>query len=221
MQSNFSRLCAMARNEIIVPAVPLSSIHRGLERQYPHQSFRWGFRAAAVAMLSIMTVAAAAEMYAHAHVFLNTKSGLGPIIAADSGAINLHATPAAVRAAAQQLDFPVILPAGLPVGTTPFQLVVGGKSTMWLTYNLPGARRRSDHLLYVLLANERDVVNLKGGRLPAEKGRMLSMPRHLNEMRIWQLGSEVVVVAGNNITAQELQNMERAMETQFAQRTKK
>ncbi|HEY5426576.1 MAG TPA: hypothetical protein VIJ77_08515 [Candidatus Tumulicola sp.] len=169
-------------------------------------------------MFSAVAIAAAAEIYARTHVFLNSESGIAPVIAVDpgtTGTVNQHATDADLRAAAKRLDFPVVLPAGLPIGTTPFQLVVVGKSAMQITYDLPGAWRRSDHLLFVLLTNERDVVNLKGASVPAYARRGLPMQQHPRNILVWQVGNEVVVAMANNITMREMADMRRAMLAKF------
>jgi len=219
MQSNFSRLCARARLEVAVPAVPFDAVHRGLGRPQAGRSFGRRFRAAAAAtVFSAVAIAAAAEIYARTHVFLNSESGIAPVIAVDpgtTGTVNQHATDADLRAAAKRLDFPVVLPAGLPIGTTPFQLVVVGKSAMQITYDLPGAWRRSDHLLFVLLTNERDVVNLKGASVPAYARRGLPMQQHPRNILVWQVGNEVVVAMANNITMREMADMRRAMLAKF------
>ena len=217
MQSNFSSLCAQARREIAVPAVPFDAVHRALERPVRARSFRTRLGAAVTAsVFSAVAIAAAAEVYARTHIFLNSHTGVAPVIAVDPGTrgtFNPHATDADLRAAAKQLDFRVVLPAGLPDGTTPFQLVVIGKSAMQITYDLPGAWRRSDHLLVMLLTSDRDVVNLKGARVPAYARRGLTMQQHLRNIQFWRVGNEVVVAMADNITTQEMTRIRRAMLT--------
>jgi len=175
----------------------------------------------AATVFSAVAIAVAAEIYARTHVFLNSNGGMAPVIAVDpgtAGTLNQHATDADLRAAAQRLDFPVVLPAGLPAGTTPFQLSVIGKSAMEITYDLPGAWRRSDHLLFVLLTNERDVVDLNGASVPANARRGLPMQQHLRTIQVWQVGHEVVVAMADNITMQEIDAMRRAMLARYGRR---
>ena len=215
MQSNFSRLCAEARRGVVVPDVPFDAVHSGLARREAGRSFGRRIQAAAAAtVFSAVAIAAAAEIYARNHVFLNSSSGIAPVIAVDpgtTGTVNQHATDADLRAAARRLDFPVVLPVGLPIGTRPFQLVVIGESAMQVTYDLPGAWRRSDHLLFVLLTNRRDVVNMKGANVPAYARRGLPMQQHLRNIQVWQVGNEVVVAMANNMTMPEMADMRRAM----------
>jgi hypothetical protein len=111
-----------------------------------------------------------------------------------------------VRAAVRKATFPVELPVGLQRGTTIAEML-HGPSFILLDYNLPGAWRRSDHLLRIALVDPRTIgtessphafVMRMGGT--AAKGAV-----H------WNIAHEVVIVMKSTITPAELAHLRSAM----------
>ena len=214
MQSNFELSCKTARAAIAVPAIPLEAICHEAQRR-PHERAgrrRRGVLAAAVASLSIVAVAAAAEMFGHVQISLHP-----------SGAVNLYfdgvgggwkpvrnPTEQDIQKAARAMNFPVILPTGLPNGTDAEGLMVPGPGAMQIAYNLPGAWRRSNHLLFVILANPKSVAP-EGATPPQSKFTMeYGQTKGLGAVR-WMVGQEEVIVLKSTITAAELAHFKAAM----------
>ncbi len=162
MPSEFELCSISARDGLPVPPFPLGAIRQAVERP-PNRKARGPGRAALAAIaaaLSIVAVAAAAEVFGHvqvsvspsgtAHLYFDGPAGYhGPI---------RHPKRADFEAAARAVNFPVVFPAGLPPGTRADALTVLGPGAMQIAYALPGAWRRSNHLLFVILANPESVA---------------------------------------------------------------
>ncbi len=213
MSSDFSRLCAFARAEIAVPPAPMGAIRDAATRPIEPGSFRSKrFAGAAAALFSAAALAAAASILGHTHVFFDSNLNLK--IATDSGKYVRHPTRNDLRAAAARADFRVVYPSGLPPGTTPMQMIGAGRSAIAITYDLPGAWRRSDHLLWVVLANAKIVSGPAHSITnPEERYRWVLTPggHRLRATQVWQVGNEVVIIQADNITPAEIANIKHAM----------
>lgn len=210
MQSEFNVLCKAAREQIDVPAIPLAAIRSAATMPAASASNkgRKGLAATLIAGLSIVTFAAAAEIWSGTHVTL-THSGHVTIQLPKDGIHVRKANPTSqdVRAAARQAAFPVTLPAGLPEGTTPISLVYNA-NLIQLQYNLPGGWRASNHILWIVLADPRtltpatttntDYQFMHGGT--AAKGATR-----------WLVGHELVIMPHSTLTPAELANLKSAM----------
>ena len=214
MQSNFELSCKHARQAIPVPSIPIDAIRHGAQHRPAERAGRRrrSLLAAAVASLSIVAVAAAAEMFGHVQIAMSP-----------SGVVNLafdgmdghwapvrNPTDQDIQKAARAMNFPVILPKGLPEGTNAEGLMVMGPGAMQIAYNLPGASRRSNHLLFVILANPKSVAP-EGANPPKARYTMqFGQTRGLGAVR-WMLGKEEVIVLKSTITAPELAHFKAAM----------
>jgi hypothetical protein len=217
MQSNFALACKNVREAIPVPAIPLDAIRHGT---LPRSSERAGRRrrgvlAAAVASLSIVAAAAAAEVFGHVQVSLE-PSGVVRIAFDGAGGHWLpvrNPTEQDIQKAARAMNFPVILPKGLPAGTTAMQLMALGPGAMQITYNLPGASRRSNHLLFVILANPKSVAPANATPPKAKFTMEFGQTKGLGAER-WMVGQEEVIVLKSTITAAELAHFKAVMTAQ-------
>ena len=217
MQSNFEVACRTAREAIAIPALPLDAIRVGAQSR-PSESARRrrrGVLAAAVASLSVVAVAAAAEMFGHVQISLQ-PSGAMRVAFDGTGA---HWAPVRnpteqdLQKAARAMNFPVILPKGLPQGTRPEMLVVLGSGAMQIVYDLPGASRRSNHLLFVTLANPKSVAP-ESAKLPRGEYTMeVGQTKGAGAAR-WTVGQEEVIVLKSTITPVELARFKAAMMAQ-------
>ncbi len=114
---------------------------------------------------------------------------------------------AEIRDAAEHLDFRAILPSGLPEGTKPIRLYTAGTSLLAVTYDLPGAERRSHHLLWIFLANPNTMAS------PYSRPAAYQLRTgHAMSMDLWRTGPEAVIVVSNGLTASELARIKRAMQ---------
>jgi hypothetical protein len=187
-------------------------------RHRPNQ--RTGLRrrsvvAAGVASVALVAAAAAAEMFGHVQISLS-PSGTAHLYF-DGQGDNWHPVRSPQRQdiekAARAMNFPVILPTGLPKGTDAEGLVVLGPSAMQIAYNLPGAWRRSNHLLFVILANPKSVAP-DSATPPKSKYTMeFGQTTGLGAVR-WMVGQEEVIVLKSTITPSELAHFKAAMTAQ-------
>jgi hypothetical protein len=214
MQSDFELSCRVAREAIIVPPIPLGAIRDA--QNYPRKPAlrRRGLIAALVASISIVTAAAAAEIFGHVQVSLD-PSGTVKLYSDGLG----HGAPVRdpkdedLQKAARAMNFPVILPTGLPNGTTAEGLSIFGPGAMTIAYNLPGAWRRSNHLLFVILANPRSVA--PGNGAPSQSKYTLEFGQQTGLGAVtWRVGQEDVVVLKSTITRAELAHFKAAMMAQ-------
>ena len=217
MQSDFALACRNAREAIVVPAIPLDAIRHGALSRPSQRAGRRrrGVLAAAVASLSIVAAAAAAEVFGHVQVSLQPS---GTVRVAFDGAGGhwlpvRNPTEQDLHKAARAMNFPVVLPKGLPQGTTAMQLMALGPGAMQITYNLPGASRRSNHLLFVILANPKSVAPADAPSPNAKFTMKFGQTKGLGAER-WIVGQEEVIVLKSTITAAELAHFKAAMTAQ-------
>ncbi len=215
MQSDFERSCEIAREAIVVPSIPLEAIRHAPNHPRTPARRRRGLIAAIVASVSVVTAAAAAEIFGHVQVSIEPSGtvkmysdGLG-----GGGAPVRNPNDEDLRKAARAMNFPVLLPAGLPSGTTAEGLMVYRPGAMQIAYNLPGAWRRSNHLLFVILANPASVA--PGNAAPAHSKYTLEFGQKTGLGAVtWRVGHEDVVVLKSTITRAELAHFKAAMMAQ-------
>jgi hypothetical protein len=197
--------------------MPLEAIRQGVEYRPSNSGGRRrrGVLAATVAGLSVVAVAAAAEMFGHVQISLNPSGAANLYFDGQGGRLagGQHPKDQDLQKAARAMNFPVTLPTGLPEGTTTAQFVVLGPGAMQIAYNLPGASRRSNHLLFVILANPKSVAP-DGATPPKSKFRMeLGQTTGVGAER-WMVGQEEVIVLKSTITAAELAHFKAVMTAQ-------
>jgi len=211
VQSNFELACRSAREAIVVPAIPLGAIRHGAQVDSGERSGRRrrGVIAAIVASLSIVSVAAAAEVWGHVQVSLDPSGAVLMAFTKWDGPVR-NPTERDFQKAVRALNFTAILPDGLPKGTDAESLTVFGPGAMQITYNLPGAWRRSNHLLFVILANPASVAP-ENAKLPRTAYSLQYGPTTgLGALR-WRVGQEELIVLRSTITASELAHFKRVM----------
>jgi hypothetical protein len=213
MQYDLALLCRDARGGIDVPAIPLTAIRNAAtQRSMPLR--RRVIIAVLVSALSLGAVAAAAVWHA-TRVYVGNAGTLD--VYAHTMTIRFgHATHADAVSAAHQVTFPVVLPTGLPAGTQLRQVGRADRSALMLSYDLPGAWRRSHHLLDVVLADPAIV----GSAISDPYKQRLMVMRYKEPQRTvrWRVGGEEVIVDWNNLTPAELARMKQAMLNASTQR---
>jgi hypothetical protein len=223
MQSSFELSSRAARAAIAVPPIPLDAIRHGAEYR-PNKSAgrrRRGVLAAAAASLSIVAVAAAAEMFGHVQISFEPSGAVRVAFDGTGGRLSQvqHPTEQDIRNAARALNFPAILPKGLPSGTTGAQVMVLGPGAMEIAYNLPGAWRRSNHLLFVILANPKSVAS-DSTTPPKSKFTIQQSGSTAGSGTVrWMVGQEEVIVLKSTITAAELAHFKAVMTAQAHEST--
>ncbi len=125
---------------------------------------------------------------------------------AKMGSRPIH-TEAEIQEAARRLDFPAILPMGLPAGAKPIRLFTAGTSMLAITYELPGTQR-SSHLLWVFLTNR---ATMSGPARPPQ-GRYTLQTGERTSLRVWDVGKEAVIATSTGLSDREFATIKRAME---------
>ncbi|HVA27738.1 MAG TPA: hypothetical protein VNF68_06130 [Candidatus Baltobacteraceae bacterium] len=208
MHSDLLERGRIAREAIDVPAFPLASIRAAVAHPVPAAPRRRSLVAAIAASVSIVAIAAAAEIVQQAHIILPASGGIVISSDAKSSSRWIH-TNAEVRDAAARLDFPATIPVGLPVGTRPIRLTTAGSSLLAIDYNLPGAQRRSHHMLWIFLANPSSMAALHAS---SAGSRPLYRLRMNEDMQFFRAGAEQVIIVSNGLTLSEFAAIKRAME---------
>lgn len=211
MQCNFEAACKNAREFIAVPATPLAVIRNAAvsrDAEKP-QARRKELPALLLAGASVVAIAAGAAVWGGTHVSFGQNGTMQLTTTKESD--NHNPTVADLRSAAQAADFPVVLPAGLPAGTTPMEMVTAGKSAIWLRYNLPGAWRASNHLLAFLLMNPRLLSATAPHVQPNHSDITLFFGLARGHEHSWRIGGEQVVVFARSVTPAELARIKSAM----------
>ncbi len=160
----------------------------------------------AAVLASATLVAAGAAVWNGTHVSYDRSGGFE--VRAEKMTSLKDPTFGNLRSFANHADFPVVLPAGLPAGTTIASVHMFGSSALLLQYNLPGAWRRSDHVLSLILANPNSI----GGspKIPP-KSYNLRLGRKGSGAVQWAIGREVVILTLSTATPAELAHIKRAM----------
>jgi hypothetical protein len=204
MHSDLLERCQTARAQIEVPQFPLASIRAAADRAIARPPHQRSIAVAIVASLSLVALAAAAEIAQQTHVHFTPSGGF--VISSDAGMTwrSIHSS-AQILAAARRLDFPAVLPQGLPDGTKPTSLFTSGANMLYITYNLPGAQRRSHHWLSIFIA---DHATMMGSNASVAKRYQLNLR---DSIGFWRMGPEEVVIASNGLTQPELATIKRSM----------
>lgn len=213
MPSEFQATCVAARASISVPEIPLVAI-RGAANQMPAPNKRRKrILAFVLSGLVIAGAAAAAELWDNgAHVSFG-PSGTVKMSTTDEFHVKTNPKADDLRAIANRATFPVEYPSGLPAGTTIAQ-VGYGRSIILVLYNLPGAWRRSNHLLPIWLADPRALTS------PASPYgfRFRQGGLAATGSVTWKIGKEVVIVMRSLATPAEIASIKHAMESESRQR---
>jgi hypothetical protein len=231
MPADLSPLFREARARIDVPPVPPAVRAAAREGTARHagvrapRSVRSRLAAASLVGLSLVAVAAAAELVIGPQITISPAHGitvgfdrlpehpkrdLRSILTAPKAA-----SPDDVRAVARSMDFPVTLPAGVPGDGRPTMVMPVGSSAMIFDYNLPGAWRRDDHVLEIVLANPREVAAAPPAHAPKHTYTVTMGPPAAVR---WRVGGEDVIVMKSRMTAAETEHLHHAMLAAAAQR---
>ncbi len=121
MQSNFTLRAQNAREAIEVPALPLATILQQAQIRPEKSTARRG-RAVLAAFgvsISIVAAAAAAQIFGHVQVVLRPSGTINLYLDSADGSWGpiQNPAPSDFAKAVRSVNFPVILPAGLPRGT--------------------------------------------------------------------------------------------------------
>ena len=168
--------------------------------------------AAVVASLSIVAAAAAADVFGRAQVHLDPSGTVHEYFDGVKGSWRpvRNPKPSDFAAAARALNFPVVFPKGLPPGTTAEALSVIGPGAMHVVYDLPGAWRRSNHLLFVILANPIAVAPASAPAPHTTYSLQFGQTKGVGAVR-WRVGQEEVIVMKSTMTPAELAHFKAAM----------
>lgn len=207
MPSDFATQCAHARERLEFSPVPLDDIRRRAHERT--DTMRPRPRWVLVGLLAVLPLAAAAAGLWHGARLSFIDSGInsGAIqFQFDRGEMKAHPTLAQIQAMARNVDFPVVLPSGLPQGTFPVMVMRAGNSALVLQYDLPGYWRRDDHLLRIVLADPRAVA---GSRLHQRTKFQLIMGNRRGGTH-FRAGTEDVFVMRSSLRPQELEHLKNA-----------
>lgn len=207
MQYSLSELCESARARIAVPPYPRLAILARAQHASAHSPRKRSFVAAVIAGLSIVAIAAAAEVATQSHVRFTPSGGFVVSSSAKMASRRIH-SDAEIREAAQQLNFAAVLPAGLPKAARPAQLFTAGKDMLAVTYDLPGPGRAPHHRLWVFLMNP---ATMGAYHAPLDRYRLHPRGRTYATL-MWRAGSEQVIAVSNGLTPADLMRMKVAMQ---------
>lgn len=205
MQSKFGSACESARLSVAVPQIPLAAIRDAAQQRSSPNERPARIIAGILAGVVILGAAAAAELWKGTHVSFG-PSGALHVSTVEEFRIKNNPTQDDLRSIARRATFPVQFPAGLPAGTTVGQIGFG-PSILFLNYNLPGAWRRSSHLLPIVLVDPRALTSPRSPHAFAFRWLAKGSVR-------WSIGRELVIVMRSTATPAELENIKRTMLTQ-------
>lgn len=207
MRSEFQIMCATARERIVTPAIPLDVIRSAAARPATPEKGkrRKRFIAGILSGLVVVGAAAAAEIWKGTHVSFGPSGALQMSTIEEFRVANFPNEAELCRIVARA-TFPVQLPAGLPPGTILGQ-VGYGPSFIELSYNLPGAWRRSNHLLKIALVDPRSLTATTGPHAWVMRMGGLAATGAVR----WNIGHEIVIVMNSMATPAEIENIHRTM----------
>jgi hypothetical protein len=207
MQSDLADLCHAARARIAVPTPRLEAIERGALPAARH----WRARLAALMLLgsSLAAAAVGAHVLSVTRLFFPFSGALfsGALsMQFDDRPVRLAPTNANLQAAIAQADFRVILPTGLPPGSTLNDLGRIGRSIVIVGYRMPVAGRvRNDVMLWLVNAAREGPIG-KGAH--ASTHLLVKIGRNSH----WRVsGEDVIVAARGGLSSAQVKRVEDAM----------
>jgi hypothetical protein len=206
MPSEFQAMCENAREEIVVPEIPLDAIRSAVDRAPTPGARQKRIVALVISGLVIAGAAAAAELWDNGAHLTFGRSGTVTMSTIDEFHVKKEPTPEDLRTIAAGATFQVQYPSGLPTGTTLGELGYG-PSIMLLDYNLPGEWRRSNHLLRIWLVDPRVLTAPSTPHAFVFKMGGLAATGSVR----WRVGHEIVIVMRSLATPAEIANLKRAM----------
>jgi hypothetical protein len=223
MQSDFGRSCKAVRAAITVSPVPLAHIRlaASTKQRAAKPSARNIFGVSAGALSIALLAATAIVRVTGAHLYLQPAG----TIAVQFGQkldvqVLMNPTVSELRSVARAADFPVQLPVGLPANTPLRRLLLVEHNTIMLQYDLPGAWRRNEKQLWIVLTNPKAVT------APSDEqsvGHFLQLgafgPRGKVQER-WQVGGETVIIVQSKALPDELAAIKHAMLARLAQKNR-
>jgi hypothetical protein len=215
MPSKFEDTCRDARAAVEVPVFPLAAI-RAAARRRPSspQRARKRFVPALLTGFAFVGVAAAAQYLIGTHL---SASSSGPLQISTNERLHIKHDPSdgEIAQAVRSANFQVELPPWVPGNARPTQ-VFWSPSVIYLSYNLPGTRRYSNHMFWIVLANPLTLDATKSSpHIPV--GFMLAGEAGKGNV-VWHIGHQVVIVPHSTATAEELAHIKSAFEAQAANR---
>lgn len=209
MHSDLLERAQIARDHIDVPNFPLASIRSAAARSPKPAPHRRTIIASILAGLSVVAIAAAAEVMTQTQITFTPQGGM--VISSDAKhSSRMNPTEADIRDAIAHLDFPAILPSGLPEGTVAKQLGTEGSDALYIRYDLPGAERQSHHMLYIFLANHNTITGRPASRNGSSSLYSLRMGDRGEFFRIG--AAESVIVVSNGLTPAEFATIKASMQ---------
>lgn len=215
MQSKFRSMCESARLSIDVPEIPLAAIRDAAQQRSSPSKRSKRVTAGILAGVVILGGAAAVELWKGTHVSFG-PSGTMRLSTVEEFRLKKNPTADDLRNVARRATFPVQFPTGLPAGTTIAEIGFG-PSILLVDYNLPGAWRRSNHLLRIALIDPRALTSPSSPHAFVFRIGGLAAKGSVR----WSIGQELVIVMRSMATPAELENIKRAMVTQMVTHAKK
>lgn len=209
MPSEFQSMCENALAGISVPEIPLTAIRSAAKQASVPSKRRKQIVAIGLSGVFIAGTAAAAELWDRGAHLSFGPLGRVQMSTTDQFHVVKTPTPKDLRAIARGATFPVQYPSGLPAGTTLGE-VGYGPSIMLLDYNLPGAWRRSNHLLRIWLVDPRTLAAPRSAHAFTFKMGGLASTGSVR----WNVGRELVIVMRSLATPSEIATIKRAMLTE-------
>ena len=186
-----------------IPPFPREAIRAAAQRPQPHQQPRKRIALAAFAAgLSLVAIAAAAEVAVRTHVTFNSG---GIVLSSDKLEKRAITSNADVQEAATHLSFRAVAPAGLPAGTTPVQLE-SGRDILVVKYELPAVGSEPHPTLWILLTDPQSISNG-----PALKERFGFAPGKMRLGEFFRVGDEQVMLVSNGLTLEQANAIKQAM----------
>jgi hypothetical protein len=162
--------------------------------------------------------AAAATTLIHSRV---TVSPAGALTISGDGKKKViykkNPTDADFREAARSADFPVTLPAGLPPGTVARQLFRWDKDAIGISYDLPGAWRADNHMMWIVLLNPNSAQLGSQAHAGQPGANNVELAGEAGKgSTFWKVGGETVVFPKSTATAEEYARIKAAMSSEVS-----